>query len=63
MYALARVDFKQGIVGGALDKGLVLVKKLVFQPFQVYACMGAAVDIGMELPLFMDNKNVEVFTS
>lgn len=53
----AGVDFEQGIVGGALDKGFVEVEKLVFLPLQIYPGVGAAIDKSVEGGIAVHHKH------
>ena len=43
-------------MGRALDEHVVHVEKLVFLPFKIDACMWAAVDIGAEVAVLVDNE-------
>ena len=54
----AVIDPEQGIVGGALDKGLIQVKELVRDPVKWTAGMRTTVQVGINLPSLTHDKHI-----
>ncbi len=52
-------DLEQGVMGGALDEGVVEIQKTILLPFQIDAGMRAAIDKGMKASILMHHKNIE----
>lgn len=52
------INFKQRIVGRALDKNIFHIQKLMFLPVQISASMRAAIVVGVELAIFVHHENI-----
>ncbi len=52
------IDDEQGIVGSALNKSILQIKKLVFQPFKRRARMGTTIDESVETGILVNHENV-----
>lgn len=59
--AFPRVDLEQCAMGGALQKGLFNVKKLIRLPFQWNAAMGAAVVIDVDRVAVIYHNQIDAF--
>jgi hypothetical protein len=57
------IYLKQGIVRGALDKGLVQIQKLVWHPVKRSAGMRATVQVGIHLLPLTHDKGIILPTS
>lgn len=57
-YASPGFYIEQGIVGWTLYKCIVHIEELILLPVQAGTGMGATIDVGMKLPVFVHNKNL-----
>jgi len=51
------INDEQGIVGRALDKGVLHIEKLVFQPFKGRTGMRATIDESIKPGILVNNEN------